>query len=855
MRLSNLACLPALVCTLVAEPPTPSQFLKFTVGTDRQLADYGQITAYFRALAAASPRVQIENLGPTSQGRDMIMAVISSEANLRNKAKYQEIARKMADPRGLSEAQIEALAKEGKAIVLVSCAIHASEIGATQMALEWAHALATAKDPETLRRLDKVILLLVPSLNPDGQAMETEYYRKNLGSKYEGGRLPWLYHHYVGHDNNRDWYMLTQKETVAMNRAAYHTWYPQVWLDEHQMGATGPRMFVPPYSNPVAKEIHPLVWRTVDLLGSAMSLRLEQGGKSGVAYGTMFDAYWPGGTKNTGWWKNVIGLLTEVASARLATPIDVDPTELSGGGKGLVEYKPQVNFPNPWQGGRWGLREIMDYERIASDALLESCANLKEDLQLNRVRMAMAAVRAAEAGSFYRIPTQQDDPVAGARLAHLLVENGAEVRVAKNGDFLVPASQPMGRFVKEMLESQRYPEIRPAQGAAPMAPYDVAAWTLPMMMGAEAGKVTLAEAERTSLRPLKAEDWPLGGIEGKGAVAVLERASMASAGLLNAALKNAGAKVALQAFAGQGRRFPAGSVLLPVTPVLDDLAKKHHLKLSALGAEPSVKVANLKAPRVALFRPWSGSMDEGWTRWVLEQHGFAPKNLAPKDVQAGKLRENFDVLVIPDVAKSLLLEGRAGAVEGVRRFQEEVPAEFQGGLGKDGVKALKEFVEQGGTIVALASSSELLIDEFPLPIRNALASAAGGGGRGSSMIEEFNCPGSILHMHFNPEHPVAWGMAKEGYGFLDHAMAFQTAPSSPQNRRTVIGSYPEDARDILASGWIKGAERLERKASAVALEVGKGKVVLFGFRVQHRAQTEGTFKLLFNAIHWSAMGE
>lgn len=266
------------VCLAVAparaEVPNPSQFLKMPVGADRTLADYGQVTSYFRALAAASPRVQVEELGRTTNGQPLIMAVISSESNLRDKARYQEIAKRLADPRGLSEAQVEALAKEGRAIVLVTCSIHASEIAASQMAMEWAHALATAQDAETRRRLDQVILLLMPSLNPDGQVMETEYYRKQLGTRYEGGRLPWLYHPYVGHDNNRDWYMLTQKESIAVNRMAYHQWFPQVWLDEHQMGATGPRMFVPPYANPVAAEIHPLVWRTVDLLGSTMSLRL-----------------------------------------------------------------------------------------------------------------------------------------------------------------------------------------------------------------------------------------------------------------------------------------------------------------------------------------------------------------------------------------------------------------------------------------------------------------------------------------------------------------------------------------------------------------------------------------------------
>lgn len=839
----------ALVCLALgaAEVPTPSQFLKLPVGADRTLADYGQITAYFRALAAASPRVQVEDLGLTTNGQPLIMAVISSEANLRQQAKYQDIARRLADPRGLSEAQVEALAKEGKAIVLVTCSIHASEIGATQMAMEWAHGLATGTDAETLRRLDQVILLLVPSLNPDGQVMETEYYRKQLGTKYEGGRLPWIYHPYVGHDNNRDWYMLTQKESLAVNRMAYHRWFPQVWLDEHQMGATGPRMFVPPYANPVAKEVHPLVWRTVDLLGSTMSLRLEEGGKAGVAYGTMFDAYWPGGTKNTGWWKNVVGLLTEVASARLASPADIDPTELSAGGKGLVDYKPQVNFPNPWKGGPWRLRDIMDYERIASDALLEACANLKTDLLRNRARMAQASIQAGDPATHHRLPADQRDPVAAARLAHLLAENGAEVRVAKDGSYLLPTAQPLGRFVKEMMEPQRYPETRPAAGAAPMAPYDVAAWTLPMMMGVRWEKARLDESERSATRLLEAGDWPKGGVLGSGAVAVLDRRATAAAGFLNEALKSGAAKVALASFEAEGKRFEAGSVLLKADGALDRLAARHHLALRTLSGRPEVKQASLKAPRVGLLRPWAVSMDEGWTRWILEQYGFTPKSLEPKAVQAGKLRESLDVIVLPDVAKSLLLEGKPRSEgEGARRFVEEVPPEYSGGLGKEGMKALKEFVEQGGTLVALSASSELLMDEWALPVRNALQ---GKGG------EDFACPGSILHLHFDASHPVAYGMPAEGFGFMDGRLAFQTSPATPQNRRAVIAAYPDDGRDILASGWIKGAERLERKSAAVAVELGKGRVVLLGFRVQHRAQTEETFKLLFNALYWSAMGE
>ncbi|HEY0788420.1 MAG TPA: M14 family zinc carboxypeptidase, partial [Thermoanaerobaculia bacterium] len=248
-----LVLLALFVSPAWAAPPiaSPSSFLGFEVGADRALADYAQISSYFRMLDDASDRVQVVSLGKTTLGKDMLMAVISSEANIRNLPRIREIARRLADPRGLDDAAIEQLVAEGRAVVLVTCNIHASEIASSQMAMEWAHALATAEDAETKRRLDQVVLLVLPSLNPDGETMETEWYRKHLGTRFEGSRMPWLYHHYVGHDNNRDWFMLTQKETRALTRAVYHEWFPQVFVDEHQMGANGPRMFIPPFSDPV----------------------------------------------------------------------------------------------------------------------------------------------------------------------------------------------------------------------------------------------------------------------------------------------------------------------------------------------------------------------------------------------------------------------------------------------------------------------------------------------------------------------------------------------------------------------------------------------------------------------------
>src|SRR5712692_4809116 len=469
---------------------SPSQYLGFEVGADKKLADYKQIVSYFRALASASPRVQIEDLGKTTLGEDFIMAVISSEANMRNLTRIKDIARQLADPRGLSDSQIDALVREGRSVILVTCNIHSSEIASSQMAMEWAYALASADDPETKKRLDNVVLLLVPSLNPDGENMITDYYRKYLGTRYEGGRLPWLYHHYVGHDNNRDWYMLTQAETKAMSRAVYHDWFPQVWVDEHQMGTDGPRMFIPPFADPLDPTVNPLIWREANLIGSNMAFRLEQQHKAGLIYGYSFDAYWLGGTRNTGWWKNITGLLLETASARIASPIQIEPSELHGGSKGLVEYKATINHPNPWPGGTWRMRDIMDYERIASDAYLEIASNYREDLLRDISVRAKAAV-AWGGSAAYRIPKNQRDWPSAQFMTAILLEHGVEIMQSANGDYWIPMAQPYSKFVAELLEPQRYPEVRLQPGKEILRPYDVATWTLPMAMGITVERVAI----------------------------------------------------------------------------------------------------------------------------------------------------------------------------------------------------------------------------------------------------------------------------------------------------------------------------------------------------------------------------
>jgi hypothetical protein len=843
MKRAVFACGVALLCSLdlPAAIPSPSEFLGFPVGADRKIADYRQIVSYLRALDAASPRVEVQNLGQTTLGEEMIMAVISSERNVRNAKRIREIARRLADPRGLSDADADALVKEGRLVLLVTCNIHSTEIGASQMAMEWAHALATAEDAETKRRLDNVVLLLVPSLNPDGQIMETEWYRKHIGTKFEGSRMPWLYHPFAGHDNNRDWFMLTQKETRALSRVLYHDWFPQVFLDEHQMGSTGPRIFVPPFADPADPDIHPLVFREVNLIGANMALRLEQAGKSGVIYAYSYDAYSPSMTRNTGWWKNISGLLTEVASANFASPVYVAPGELSGGQKGLVEYGVQTNFPNPWPGGWWRLRDVMDYERIASDALLETCADRREDFLRNLVARARAAVAAAGPREAYRIPAAQRDRPTSVALVRLMKDHNVEVFRAGNGDFWIPLAQPYGKFVREMFEVQRYPEVKLVAGREIVRPYDISAWTLPLMMGVSVEKGSFPEG----LNPYESGPITAPVPAPTGNAFAVVPGSPENAKVVNAALrgKNATVTIARNVLTEGGRSWPAGTVFLDAegaraaAKVLPDSA----VEWVSVASVPT-SVEKLRAPRVGLYKPWAASIDEGWTRWVLEQYGFEPKTLDNKTIRAGRLTEKFDAIVLPDVTKEVIATGRPRVEEGEMRYFADLPPEYAGGLEKEGTKALNDFVTAGGTLVALDSSSDWVIENFNVPVRNALHRAK---------PEEFSSAGALVRIRVTPGHPVTYGLADEVAAFMNDATVFATAVGGAELDRWVLAAYPESPRDVLLSGWIRGEDRLARRAAAVATTYGMGKIVLLGFRPQHRAQTHATFPFLFNALYWS----
>jgi len=841
-----------------AAVPTPEQYLGHRVGEDGYLAPWPEVVAYHRAVAAASDRVSIESAGTSTLGEDMPVVIVTSPANQAKLPRLREIAKRLANADRLTPAEIDALVEEGRVIVLVTCSIHSNEVGSTQMSMPLVYELATTRDREVLSWLDETVLLLMPSINPDGQVMEVDWYNRWLGTPFEGGSMPWLYHHYVGHDDNRDFYMLTQKETQAVNDLLYHRWYPQVFLDEHQMGSTGPRMFVPPQADPLAEEVSSLIFRQADLLGTAMSMRLEERGKTGVGSDMIFDSYWPGGTRNTAWWKNVTGLLTEVASARRATPVFIDPNELHGSAKGLPEYRRQANFPSPWRGGWWRLADIIEYERIATKALLQAAARDRRHFLRNIATMARTATERGASGPPYAflVADGQHDPVAAGELVDLMLRHGVRVDRARRpftlgrttypaGTWVLPAEQPYREFLMTMLRPQRYPEVVPYPGGPILPPYDATTWSLPISMGV-AVEEAVEPVPQAALEPVDAMAWPHSRISVSRGGWLLPHAADGVFTLCNRLVK-AGVPVYWldQPPAGAER----GDIWLPpsaVTPAdLQKLVDELHLPVRALDRGPAGPAYRAGSTRVGLFKPWRASMDEGWTRFLLERAEFPLASLSNGDISSGAFASGIDVLLLPDVDPGIIAKGEWSSRSGYRD-DSPLPPEYAGGIGDKGAEQLKQWIAGGGTVVALNASTAYLIDLLGLPVTNVLESVP---------VKDFACPGSMLRVEVDTSSPLAWGLRAEEAAYFDGSPAFATRVPDGRFERRVIARYPDDRRDILVSGYLLGAERLERRAAVVEMTVGKGRVVLIGFKPQNRAQTVRTFKLLYNALFLPSLEE
>ncbi len=810
-----------LVLPLGAQVPSPATVLGFEPGADSLLADWGQITRYFGALSAASPHVRVDTLGPTTEGRPFILVTLASPTLQARLGEVRRGQRRLADPRTLRPGEADSLRAAQPAVVLIGNNIHSTEIASSLMGMVLAHRLAT--DPRLSRLLDSVVVLLAPSLNPDGLDTTVAWYRRYRGTRYEGGPMPWLYHRYVGHDNNRDWYMMTQVETRLVSRVLYHDWFPEIVYDVHQMGGRGERLVLPPFSDPVNPNLDPALVAATNAAGAAMASALYDAGLTGVAHQRRFDLWWHGGFRTVPARHNMIGILSEAASARLASPVTWPADSLRQPAAG-------VNAPAPWPGGTWTIGDIVRYELVAAEALVRHAAATREQLIGRFVAAGRRAVERGRAGDpFAWVLPPAPDPGAQATLANALLLAGVEVSRAARaftadgrtwpaGTLVVPLAQPFRAHVQDLFEVQHYPDL----GGRP--PYDIAGWTLPLTMDVPAIAVR-APFSADLVRIDTAEVAP-GSITGAGDVFLLANRSNAESRAV-AALLTAGQSVGWtdSAVVAWGPRARA---------ILTEHAARAGFPVRAVrAAPPATRDVRRRLPRIALYQPHTASMDEGWTRWTLEQYGISFTTVHDSDIRGGHLRDRFDVVILPSESTARLAEGHDSLI---------VPAAFSGGLAPGGVAAFSAFVRDGGTLVCLNASSDFAISRLNIPVRNVLATDAQ-----TQQGSRFLASGSILGVAFGPRDgvarvstPVLVGVPDSLGVFFEGGGAFELdAPAR------ALGWYsPEPLR----SGFARNAERISGKAAAVEVPVGRGRAILFGFRPQFRGQTHGAFRLLFNAV-------
>lgn len=854
-----------------AQVPTPASVLGFDPGDDFTLTTYEESIRYFEALAGASDRVTLLETGRTSFGRSWRIAVISSPENLAALERHKETARRLAHPEGLTDGEARALARDGVAIVDVSGGLHATEVAGVQHTIHLAYELASSEDPRIQAIRDNVILVLWPSLNPDGQTIVADWYRSNVGTEFETAPLPELYQKYVGHDNNRDAYMLNMVESRGMYRT-WREWEPQIIYVHHQSSPFPTRIWLPPFAEPITPQAPPLISRTVNTLGMTIAQMLESRGMRGAVHmGTGFDAWYPGYVDYLPVLQHQAAFWTETALYRYATPYLYTLADYPESRRDL---RAETLYPSPWEGGWWHLRDAVDYMRVGSIAVLDWAAKYREDLLYNRYqsgRDAIARYRTRPPYAYF-IPREQRDPMAPVELLRRLAFNGVRIHELTGavthegvthpaGTWVIAMDQEFGPVAQQLLEVQEYPDLREYPDGPPEQPYDAAGWTLPYQMDVRVveAREPLSGAARSALRAVRGEavawnaDTPdaapfdmaagvgfdtdpvaagilpaPGRVTGSGPALILDPAQNNAFRALNEAW-NAGATVRKVPAGGSGTSGGgAGSSggVYAVTGLsagaMDQLASRLALQVRrgpASGAE-------LRRPRIGLYRPWTASMDEGWTRWLFERFGFEHTSLRDADVRAGGLGHRYDVIVLPAESAGRLREGFEPGT---------VPPRYAGGLGDEGVRELAAFVEGGGTMVCLNQSSELCITALDLPVRNVVAHLR---------RDEFFSSGSIMETVTDPSHAVLWGMPERARIFFDRSPVFDTEEGF---RGRVLARY-QDAGSPLLSGYLLGEEHMNGRAAALDVEAGDGHVILLGFRPQWRGQPYGTFRVLFNSV-------
>jgi hypothetical protein len=837
--------------------PEPKDVFGFQPGADYKLASHEQIVDYFHKLDAASDRIIVEDIGKSTEGRPMILALISSEANLKNRERYKAISRQLALARGTDEPTARKLAKEGKAIIWIDGGLHATEVAHAQHTPELGWWLVTSGDDEARRIRENAILLLMPDMNPDGLDLVRDWYYKNIGTPFETTQPPAIYHHYVGHDNNRDWYMFTQVETQAVARQLYHEWFPQIVYNHHQSSPFPGRIWGPPMKDPVNPNLDPLIVSTVNQLGEAMRKRFDEEGKPGYVSHILYDMWWNGSMRGAPDFHNMAGFLTETALYRYASPKCYTAAEVPDTfgerHKNLPAKIPSTNYTNPWLGGCWPLRQPVEYMLTASRATLDLGASQKEHFLFNIWRMGTTQIargEKAQGGPFaYVIElAAQHDQTRTVEFLRTFRQAGIEVRRADApftaGGHSYPAGsyvlgpQAFRPYVVDLMEPKTFPERRLYPGGPPDPPYDTTGYELRFQMGVKADAVKAPfTLPSTIVDVIPAAP---GGVQGTGTAAFAIAPAQNLGVMLATRMLKAGARLG---------SLPSGELIVEniARDAIDKEARTLGVTVRVLSAGPA-SLRAMHAPRIGLYKSFAANMDEGWTRWLLEQYGFTYTTLSNADVRSGDLSAKFDVLLFSDEDAERIVKGHAPG---------SMPPAYVGGIGEEGVANVKRFVEGGGWLVAWDGAADFAISTLGLPLRNMVK---------GTKPSEFFIPGSLIRLVTKPELPLAAGMERDAVAMFSDSQAFETTqPAAAGAAAGANGSSsisPRDvevfaeyaAKDFLLSGWELGGTRyLAGHIAAARVPVGKGQAVVFGFRPHWRGQPHNTFKLLFNAILQSAV--
>ena len=872
--------------------PTPKSHFGFAIGDNYQLANFTQTESYLKKIAAASKKVKLQVIGKTEEGRNQYMLIVSDPNNLANLEKYKSIAQKLAHAENLTLEEAKQLSKEGKAVVWIDGGLHATEVTGIHQWIESIYQIITREDEETKRILKSTIILFVHA-NPDGQELVSNWYMRNSDTlKRSTSNLPRLYEKYIGHDNNRDFFMNNMSESRNMSRQQYIEWMPQVLYNHHQTGPPGTVVAGPPYRDPFNYVYDPLLVTGIDALGAAMSSRLNAEGKPGYTMkgGSVYSTWWNGGLRTTAYYHNIIGLLTEIIGNPTPMTIPLVPQRLI----------PTSANPFPITPQKWYFKNSIDYSISLNYAVLNYAARYKDELLLNIYTMGRHSIEAGNKDSWTMSPKKSDlitelykaekkdnkpdtislayydkvyknpelrdprgfiipinQPTTAIQFVNILIKSGIKVHRASTdfmvdskkylaGSYVVKTNQAFRPHVLDMFEPQDHPNDFLYPGGPPVRPYDAAGWTPAFTMGIEFDRIlddftgpfealAYGDIQKPVGQINKADkDWvgyTFSTNENAAYVAVNE-------------FLNAGVEV----FKNKEHYFVATNKNVEIQ--IEKLSAEQGIRFTSVNKKPEGINDKVNAQRIALWDKYGGSMSSGWVRWIFEQYHFPFQLIYPKQIDAGPLKDQYDVIVFVDGAIPSIKAEAASPYEEKEPIAEEIPQEFQNRLGKintqKSIPALQEFLDKGGKIITIGSSANLAY-HLKVPVRNALVEMVAGKEK-NLPGEKFYIPGSVMQITVDNENKSNWGMKTKNDVYFSASPVFKLLPDAIAHKEvTPLAWYASDK--TLRSGWAFGQAYLQDGIAAFEAKVGKGKLFVYGPEITFRGQTHSSYKMLFNQLY------